>query len=281
MAEPYEFTQAGGHPWALTNTIKFDSAQDPKDVIIDLPAGLVANPQAVAHCASSSEHCPTDSQIGVFEMHLGGEGELAVLGAIYNMTPYSGQAAELGLEVPFFGRILLVGHLVSTPQGYSLAIVGRGLPEFNLSSLGGGSLPNVHLTSLETTLWGVPADPVHNPQRGIVCFSLTAGSGLSCQGGGLADGEGSAAFLTLPGTCSGQPTATAWVDSWLEPGHFSRATSMLPSMGYCERLPFLTRLTARPDRVLAEEPVGLDLNIQVQQPEGSTSSLPRSCATRP
>ncbi|MGH2832536.1 MAG: hypothetical protein ACRDK2_07140, partial [Solirubrobacteraceae bacterium] len=219
--EPYEFTQAGGHPWALTNAIKFNSAQSPKDVIINLPAGLVANPQAVAHCASYSEHCPTDSQVGVFEIHLGGEAELAILGAIYNMTPYSGQAAELGLEVPFFGRILLVGHLVSTSQGYSLAIVGRGLPQFNLSSLfsggsGGAGLPSVHLTSLETTLWGVPADPVHNPQRGILCFSLTTGSELSCQGGGLADGEESAPFLTLPGTCSGQPTATAWVDPWFE-----------------------------------------------------------------
>ncbi len=67
-SEPYFFNQAGGHPFALTNTIEFSSSQDPRDVVIDLPAGMVANPQATARCSGSSEHCPTDSQVGVFEL---------------------------------------------------------------------------------------------------------------------------------------------------------------------------------------------------------------------
>ncbi|MGH2831518.1 MAG: hypothetical protein ACRDK2_01980, partial [Solirubrobacteraceae bacterium] len=45
-------------------------------------------------------------------------------------------------------------------------------------------------------------------------------------------------------------------------------------LGYCERLPFLTQLTARPDHVISEEPLGLDLNIQVRQPERSILAAP-------
>jgi hypothetical protein len=269
VSEPYFFNQAGGHPFALTNTIEFSSSQDPKDVIIDLPAGMVANPQAIARCSGSSEHCPTDSQVGVFELRFAGkEDELAVLGAIVNMTPYTGQAAELGLEVPLLGRVLLVGHLVRTPQGYGLSIIGHGLPALDLSSLG-GLFPAVHLTSMQTTLWGVPADAVHDPQRGISCLQLSAGNELSCQGGGLLDGEEAEPFLTMGSDCSQAPTATTWVDSWEEPGRYAKATATLPALGDCERLPFWTELTAGPDRTLAEEPLGLDLNIKVRQTEGA------------
>jgi hypothetical protein len=53
--EPVSFTQAGGHPYALTTTIALLSepgqsegfgglvpTRDPKDLVVDLPAGLLA-----------------------------------------------------------------------------------------------------------------------------------------------------------------------------------------------------------------------------------------------
>ena len=149
--EPYVFTQAGGHPWALTSTVDFANEEastghslansgDPKDVIIDLPPGLIADPQAVVRCSEALEHCPTDAQVGVFALHfVSGEGPLAALGAIFDMTPHAGQTAELGLEVPVLGRVLLTGRLVRGADGYSLAIVGHELPTLGASGPGSGS----------------------------------------------------------------------------------------------------------------------------------------------
>lgn len=280
--EPYFFDQAAGHPFALTSTVRFATEAagaghapvpvgDPKDLVIDLPPGLLANPQAVARCSGQAEHCPTDTQVGVFALRFAGaEGELSVLGAIVNMTPYTGEAAELGLEVPFLGRVLLTGRLVRTAQGYSLALVGRGLPVPDLSSAGSG-LPALHLASIETTLWGVPGAAAHDPQRGRSCFG---GLGLesSCQGGGESSGEEAVPFLTLSSACSGAaPTVTAWADSWEQPGQYVTAQAALPAMAYCERLPFSPEVEVRPETSRPDEPVGVDLKIRSPQLEYATA----------
>jgi hypothetical protein len=302
--EPYFFDQATGHPFALTSTVRFATeaagaghaavpAGDPKDLIVDLPPGLLANPQALARCSGQEEHCPTDTQVGVFTLDFaGGEDQLSVLGAIVNMTPYTGQAAELGLEVPFLGRVLLTGRLVRTAQGYSLALVGRGLPVPDLSSVLSG-LPALHLASIETTLWGVPAAAAHDPQRGLLCFG---GIGLAwnCQGGGLSSGEAAVPFLTMPSACSGAaPTATAWVDSWEQPGQYVTASSALPAMAGCERLPFSPEVEVRPETSRPDEPVGVDLKIRSPQLEyasaivstpplrGATVTLPQGVSINP
>jgi hypothetical protein len=128
LNEPSSFDQAGGHPIALTSTMQFVTEEvspnhtlaptrDPKDIIIDLPPGLLANPQAVPRCQSGrTEHCPTDTQVGVFVLHAGfGGGNVALLGPIVNLTPPRGEAAELGLETPL-GMFLLFGRVVLPPR---------------------------------------------------------------------------------------------------------------------------------------------------------------------
>ena len=66
--KPYSFTQAGGHPAGLTATVLFASEEieeksglqgvreivptrDPRDVVVDLPPGLLGNPMAVPRCS--------------------------------------------------------------------------------------------------------------------------------------------------------------------------------------------------------------------------------------
>jgi hypothetical protein len=282
--EPTVFNQAAGHPAALTTTITFAQEEtagvhttatgDPKDLIIDLPPGLLANPWAVPRCSGQVEHCPTNSQVGTFALHLiGGEDQLSILGAIVNMTPYTGQAAEFGLEVPFIGRVILTGRLVRTAQGYTLALIGRRLPIFNLAAVASGA-PAVHLASLETTLWGVPAAAEHNPQRGLLCFG-GAGFGSSCDGGGESDGEEAVPFLTMPDACSGEPpTTVVWADSWEQPGDYVQATASMLPMGYCERLPFWPEVSVRPETQRPEAPDGLGISIQVHQFQNTVAAAP-------
>jgi hypothetical protein len=279
--EPYLFTQAAGHPSALTSTVRFATEEteagqtyatgDPKNLIIDLPVGAVANPQAVVHCSAQNEHCPTDSQVGVFALRfVGGEQQAEVLGPIFEMIPYPGQAAELGLEVPFVGRVLLLGHVVRVPEGYSLAIVGRGLPIPDVTA--GEGAPSLHLASMETTLWGVPAAAVHDSQRGLSCFRLIGASGSNCTGGGLSSGQEAAPFLTMPSTCPGVGEATtAWADSWQEPTHYVHSQSTLPAMAYCDRLPFHPELSVRPETSGADQAVGVGVTVKVPQIEGASA----------
>lgn len=273
LNEPYFFNQAGGHPFALTSTVRFAEG-DPKDLIIDLPPGLVANTQAIPRCSEQVEHCPTDTQVGMFTLHFaGGKDQLSVLGGIFNITPSPGVPAELGLEVPILGRVLLTGRVVRSAQGYILAIIGSGLPVLSLPSMFGG-FPALRLTSMETTLWGTPAVAAHDPQRGLSCFG---GIGLetSCtEQGGLSNGEEPVPFLTMPSTCSEAPTTVAWADSWEDPGQYAQAESALPSMAYCERSPFSPEVSVRPETTRPEAPDGINLTIKVPQFDRTIAAAP-------
>lgn len=278
---PYMFTQAAGHPEALTTSLRFSSEEaggqtlvggDPKDVLIDLPPGVVANPEAAVRCPGQVEHCPTDSQVGVFVLRfVGGEHHLSVLGAIVDMSPPPGQVAEFGLEVPFLGRTLLSANLVRTEQGYSLAIVGRGLPIPDLSGLG-SEAPALHLVGMETTFWGVPAAAVHDPQRGLLCFEIEPASGWNCNGGGLSSGEEGAPFLTMPGACTGaEPTPVVWADSWEQPGRYARAQATLPALAYCDRLQFHPEISVRPESSGADAVAGMNVTVTVPQIESASA----------
>jgi hypothetical protein len=265
--EAYAFTQAGGHPDALTTTLEFasemigegtDPTRDPKDMIIDLPAGLTANPLAVPlcpHAQAMSGSCPSDSQVGVYEFH--DFGNKAQLGPIFDMTPETGQSAELGFSAPFVGTLPLMGRLVRTPSGYGLRIVANGLPMLSI-------------LSVETSLWGVPAAASHDPERGLSCGAITLTQRWSCEGGGVTDGAPQTPFLTMPTDCSAGPlVGVAWSESWEEPGRILQAQSALPGVTNCNQIPFDPELEVRPDTGHPDAPVGITVTIGVEQPESS------------
>ena len=99
--------------------------------------------------------------------------------------------------------------------------------------------------------------------------------GWTCKGGGLADGEEAVPFLTMPSNCSGAPlSSVAWADSWDEPGRFAQAEAGLPAMAYCERAPFSPVVTLRPETLRPEQPVGIDMGIEVPQFPDSAVAAP-------
>ncbi len=260
--EPYLYTQAGGHPSQLTNELEFDSepsgedstipTRDPRDVVINMPLGMQANPLAVTRCevtAASENRCPTDAQVGVFVVHF--FGNKALLGPIFDVVPEPRQPAEFGMDAGL-GTLFMQGRLVQTPQGYGVRIATRGLPAFAI-------------VSIETTLWGVPADPEHDPERGLSCAAIQVKERWGCEGGGIKSGAAPMPFLTMPSDCSGGPTTeTAWADSWEEPGKYLRAKSSLPGVTECERSPFTPEIEVRPDTLGADEPLGLSINVETK-----------------
>lgn len=309
--EPYKvpFTQAGGHPWALTTKFTLTTEEvesnekarsilptgDAKDVVATLPPGLLGNPMAVPRCSltivtSGSQPCPGDTQIGFYTIHLQGGHEL--LAPIVNVTPEAGQSAEFALENQTkIQTPLLTAHLVRTPEGTSGCVSLGGCYGFTVASI---DLPALAVESAELTFWGVPADPSHDPMRGRFCRRTGPESPLRCAGGGEHAGTQAVPFLIWPTDCSAGPeTAVLRADSWTAPGSvregvytgFSEAQSTLPAVTGCDALGFDPAIEVHPETTLADEPVGMDvdLNVPLSETPGSiaTPQLRNTSVTLP
>jgi hypothetical protein len=280
--QPYVFTQAGGHPWALVTTFEFANEkvenvekhqltipkQDPKDVVVNLPPGLLGNPMAVPRCpiaeALREANCPPSTQVGVYRtVWFGGK---EALYPIVNVTPEAGQSAEFAFEGEVHLTPVLTGHLVRTPAGYSLSVASN-------------RIPLVELVRFEATFWGVPADPSHDPLRERFCGKTESwgvgGVGLICKAGRgfKSAGVGLSPFLTLPTNCAAGPeVATMRADSWQEPGEvllngsyrgYAEAQTTFPAVTGCSLLSFDPTIKVAPDTLLADEPVGLGVDLGV------------------
>jgi hypothetical protein len=297
----YTFTQAGGHPWALTSTIEFETetlenlvekrhfivpTRDPKNVIVDLPPGLLGNPQAVPRCPLEEVlnriRCPASTQIGEYKIRW--EGGKEMLAPIVNVVPQAGQSAEFAFENEIKITPILTGRLVHTAQGYGFEVVSS-------------HVPLVEISRVETTFWGVPADSSHDPMRGRFCGNTVSGQPLTCNAGagGLPAEIDPVPFLTMSTDCStGPETGTLRADSWQEPGHvttggqyegYREATVTMPGVTGCNLLRFDPTIEVQPDTLLADEPVGLGLTLRIPLNErpgsNATPQLRNSVVTLP
>jgi hypothetical protein len=266
--EPYTDTQAGGHPYALTTTLEFNSeevafggtavlgpVQDPKDVTVGLPPGLLGDPQATPRCALSvfgaGAQCPPGTQVGTAETFFGG---VHFVDSLYNLVPEAGQSAEFAITTVNNHTFVLTGHVVRTHKGYGLTVVDTGIPM-------------VGLVKVKLTFWGVPADPSHDAQRGLDCSFLP--EEFCLHEGKEPSGAPRVPFLTLPTDCSAGPVAASVeADSWENPGHFVEGPqATLPAVTGCDALAFSPSIAVEPDTTQADEPVGLNVGLDVPQSE--------------
>jgi hypothetical protein len=125
-------TQAGE---AADVTIDASFASTPGGVVLELPAGLVGNPNAAAKCSQAAFEalgCLPNAQVGTATA-LG-----FVPGAIYNLQPSPGEPARLGISI--LGLIKNQAVVSLRPDGGLTSTIPR---------LNTGGLP---LTSLRLTL---------------------------------------------------------------------------------------------------------------------------------
>jgi hypothetical protein len=299
--KPYTFTQAGGHPWALVTSGEFTSeedsngqpipTQDPKDIVTSLPPGLLGDPQALPRCpltlltSGQGTQCPPSTMVGSYLIHEGDGREQ--VGPIVNVQPEAGQSAEFALDYDGSGGVytpLLTAHLVRTVQGfYAFTVASNKIPLLN------------SIVGFEITFWGVPADPSHDLMRGRFCLLVSAGHPLQCgegpeEAGNRPAGVSPVPFLTWPTDCSAGPlTATLRADAWENPGsvekghytaQYKEKTTTMPAVTGCNLLHFEpgTGIELEPDTRLADEPVGLGVNLHVplnEAPESTATPLLR------
>jgi hypothetical protein len=197
---------------------------------------------------------------------------------LYSIVPDAGQVAEFAFSVLGEYGIQVVASV--RPGDYGVRTVVR-----NTSSL-------LDLTAVSVTLWGVPADPSHDPQRGEWCLFG------SCSQGGLSAAANRAPFLTNPTQCGVPGAATLHVDSWENQARFNAdgspdfsdpnwksESSQLPVITGCEQLSFQPSLSVQPTQTQADTPTGLAVDLKVPQnndPEGlATAELRKSVVTLP
>jgi hypothetical protein len=271
-------TQAGSHPFQQTTTLRFNQTTDfngqriadgqVKDTIFEQPAGLTGDPFATARCPmnvyynfplGSSGTCPNDTVIGTFLL-AGSNPFIHVHVPVFNLVPPPGVAAQFGFIVVF--EAVTVDVTVRAGGGYGLTAsvsnIAQGL------SLAGSTL----------TLWGVPADPAHDPLRGT-CLNKNTGESL----GNCPSGTPPKALLTLPSACGAPLTTTLNADSWENPGVFLSYSSVTPTgLDGCERLDFSPSATIAPESRVAGAPTGLTFDLHVPQnedPHGLAEALPK------
>lgn len=272
--------QAGAHPYlarfafALNQTTNPEGELGPdgaaKTLEVDLPAGLIGNPVNLPHCLIEefqnstllSPGCPPASQVGMMRIDFT-LGELTV--PIFNLEPAPETAAQFGI----FAAVspLVMSASVRSDGDYGLRMTLHNLPQF--LPMSGGVLD----------LWGVPADPGHDTQRGS-CLGFEGESLGECE-----SGVSRRPFLTLPVSCGGTLATTFRMDSWQSPGQFvSQAAAPLDGEGHelplegCEALDFSPRISVRSESQAADAPSGVAVDLhfpQNENPDGYAAAEPR------
>jgi hypothetical protein len=271
--------QAGSHPYELTTSFLLNPPKEvsketfllegtSKDVRVDLPPGFVGNPAATPKCTYQqfvlySKACPDDTVVGASNTYfVAGSESLTGSGAVYNIEPSPGIPAEFAFKVKNVTPVFLDAS-VRTGGDYGLTVTS---PNINAA---------VALYGSEVTIWGVPADPSHDPIRGN-CLGGEERGGVQTSyestGGSCPANVAVEPFLTNPTSCGVPRTASISVDSWEEPGSFVSLPSALPPLSGCEKLDFSPSLTVTPDGTAGSTPTGLSVHLHVPQ-ESTTNPV--------
>lgn len=282
-------TQAGGHPYDATVSLDFDTitnaatlkgllwpVEPVKDVLADLPPGLIGDPTAADTCTAAQlasggvlakTECPPAAQVGTAIVRLSGLGVKTVYGPlpIFNMEPPPDVPARFGFNVA--GTVVTLDGELRSASDYGLSVRVRNISQG--LAIAGASL----------TFWGVPASHEHDHDRACAGAQAPWEGGPSCTVGGSLR-----PFLRNPTSCTppgvGLPVSVA-IDSWANPGAFVQSTfvSHLPP-GYpaapedwgpeqgttgCDAVPFAPRVRISPDSREAGAPSGYAFELTAPQ----------------
>jgi hypothetical protein len=257
-AHPYQFRIAAQFTTPDSSSIPLSPVEAPHEISADLPKGLVVNPRATTvRCSevqleSAPPTCPDASAVGIerFTHGLNGYAVIAQSEPVYNMVPPPGTPAELAFNVLNLGAVIHLQGRVRSDGDYGLSADARDIPEI-------GSVSGV---SIE--LWGNPADPSHDFQRGQCAFQEHPAS-KTCP-----VPASSTPLLTMPSACSGPLATTLRADSWQHRGTFvsKSAQSTDPTgnpvgVNGCESLSYDPSVDAVPSTDQAETGTALDFNV--------------------
>jgi hypothetical protein len=253
-------TLSSSHPNQLTLGIGFNLGGDfegqpgigfpdgdVRDLRIEMPPGLIVNPNALDECtanqfntprtspfeaSASGESCPDRSQVGTVEVgsSLGGGSPMRF--GLFNLVPPDGVPAQLGFS-PFGRPIIFNVELRPLADGsYALTLEIANTPQ------------SLDISSLDISLWGTPWAASHNGERGNCLNEAEPGFPWCKSSVGEPSVHPPLAYLTLPSPCQSSLAFSLTATSWQQPGQASAAALNRDSggqpvpLGSCATAPF-------------------------------------------
>ena len=280
-------TAAGSHPDQLTVDIGFPvdqpggsglttNAGHPRDLIADLPQGVVVNPRATKVRCTEVQllggSCPDGSQIGMVTVVTEVIGPQPADSALYNMVPTPGSAATVAFNAASAGIYVHLGGGVRSEGDYGLYAASR-------DTLAVGANPIEHI---QAQVWGAPSASSHDQIR-REC-RIKAENTCPVEPTEAAESP----LITMPSACSDTLEVAARARSWEESeegvGGLPHRTSALATdtegnptgVSECPLLEFNPTLTVQPETEDAETPTGVHIDLEVPQHDGAalaTSTL--------
>ena len=264
-------TRAGAHPYRMRTGAQFNvkpsgiPIESPKDIIADLPAGLVINPEATpVRCTEAqlnlsngercAKGCPDAAAVGIVHISLNivsGFASPTWNQPLYNMVPPAGRPAELGFNAAGVGIPI---HLL--PKVRSDGDYGLSSETLDIIQFGG-------MSGVSVELWGDPSDPSHDFRRGNCAVIFI--SGKACPVGAT-----HTALLTMPSACSGPLKTTFSADTWENRGKFISTTTETATDGgepvgvsECDKLSFSPKTETKLSTDQGETGTAFDINVDM------------------
>lgn len=264
--------QAASHPYKVTTDFKLtslgfvDGSLQPdgqmKDLKVDLPPGFIGNPAITpTKCTTSklyngtisSFDCPNSSQVGFVTTYFPGflpnTTFPAAMSPLYNMSAPPDLPAQFAFQI--LGVPVYLNPVLRTGGDYGLSAEAHDISQV-LAPVGA-----------KVDLWGVPADPRHDPERICPGVSIFDPAALGCT-----TAAEPKAFITTPANCNDSPLITALhVNSWTAPADVKNASYDHDTNGApiavtgCDRVPFEPRVSVRPTTAKADSPTGLEVEL--------------------
>ncbi len=272
-------TQAGGNP-DLDVSFSLDSASNAeiaKDATYNAPPGYWLVPSAVTHCLAANlalDECSSTSQVGLITVRARHEGQAEFLlgtAPVYALEPPSGQYGALGFTLPTINTEEMAGLSLRGASDYGTRLTLANLPQ------------DAPISTLNLTLWGVPADVSHDAERFPKGSpgnppGCPGSEDTSCLENPTVSNLSLSPFTLSPTTCQPKLTATLDVQTYESPEASAHSTASLPKATGCDQLSFNPSLFAEPTTNVAYARSGLRLNIE--NPQSLSPSVPTPSGLR-
>jgi hypothetical protein len=247
--------QAGAHP-DMTIAIQINrNGNSPyantKDIEVRLPPGMAGNPKAVPTCTpeelgagEESSACPVDSQVGMTRIRVIQPVAGVYTEPVYNMTTPKGMLARLGFMAvgwPVFINVRL------DPEDHTAVSRVEGIPAAS------------GLSESTTTLWGVPASPVHDEER------ITPDEAIHGETpeGGREVNIPEKPFLLNPTECTQERRVTVTADSYQLPERSSTMSASFPPIVGCGLVDFNPTTALKATTSQASSGSGLEYHLSL------------------
>lgn len=263
-------SEAGRHPDLVTEiNFKGDSsgpAADVRDLTVELPPGLTANPQNFPECSfltfiksvPPGEPCSQETQVGLVEVKFGNV-ERTLREPLYNLSAPEDEVVRLG----FLGLLYPIFLEVDLRSGsdYGVSVHSRGIQDV------------LRILSIRTKTWGIPADPSHdserlNPFEAVICGAPLCLKAFEGYEGPFerASELSPVPFMTNPASCG--PIAVGFkLVTYQHPDEEQSASASAGEITDCEKVPFSPSLSIATTSHRAGSPTGLEAILKLPENE--------------